>query len=214
MQEQVIYYQKRAKEYEQVYQKPERQTDLLAIKEYLSTQFLNNSVLEIACGTGYWTAILANPATSILATDINSEVLEIAQSKTYPKENVVFQQQSIEDLTSVTNEFEGFFGGFIWSHLRKEDLCSFLQMAVNQVKKGAEVLFLDNKYVTGSSTPISRKDEAGNTFQTRTLNSGEQFEVLKNFPDAEELKLLVEEIGTDFEWIDFQYYWMVKFRKK
>jgi hypothetical protein len=43
-------------------------------------------------------------------------------------------------------------------------------------------VLLDNLYVPGSSTPISRTDETGDTYQLRALASGETFEVLKNFP--------------------------------
>jgi len=85
--EQIKYYKKRANEYELVYQKSERQKDLALIKKYLSKQFINKSIVEIACGTGYWTEILSQPAKSIIASDINKEVVEVARKKNYPKAN-------------------------------------------------------------------------------------------------------------------------------
>ena len=47
---------------------------------------------------------------------------------------------------------------------------------------------LDNKYVKGSSTPISRTDAHGNTYQTRPLKDGSTHEVLKNFPSHLQLQ--------------------------
>ena len=48
MNEQVRYYQERAKEYELVNDKPERQEDLKKIRHYLGGEFKNMSILEIA----------------------------------------------------------------------------------------------------------------------------------------------------------------------
>lgn len=214
MQEQILYYQKRAKEYELIYQKPERQKDLSLIKEYLEKQFIDKTIIEIACGTGYWTEVLSKPSKSILATDINPKVLQIAQNKKYLKQNITFEIKDIEDLKYVSGNFEGLFGGFIWSHIRKEDIEDFLKMALNQVKEGAEIVFLDNKFIAGSSTPIIKIDDNGNTFQIRELMSGEKFEILKNFPHPDEMKGLIDKVGNDFEWLDFDYYWIIKFIKR
>src|SRR3954468_6957863 len=67
------YYARRAKEYERIYHKPERQEDLAKLKELLPRTFARERVLEIACGTGYWTEVLAGTASSVTATDINEE---------------------------------------------------------------------------------------------------------------------------------------------
>ena len=49
------YYAARAGEYDRIYQKPERQVDLRKIESWLQTTLAGRAVLEIACGTGYWT---------------------------------------------------------------------------------------------------------------------------------------------------------------
>ena len=41
------------------------------------------------------------------------------------------------------------------------------------------MVYVDNRYVAGSSTPISRRDEFGNTYQLRSLKDGTHYEVLK-----------------------------------
>ncbi len=83
------YYARRAEQYEQIYQKPERQAKLALLKAYLVKLLAGRDVLEVACGTGYWTAHLAPFTRSILATDAADEVLDVARAKTYPPRRTV-----------------------------------------------------------------------------------------------------------------------------
>jgi ubiquinone/menaquinone biosynthesis C-methylase UbiE len=89
----VTYYRDRAKEYEEIYFKPERQEELKKLEDILKNVFKDKTVIEIACGTGYWTEKISETAKSIFATDINNLVLEVALSKKYSKNNVSFQNQ-------------------------------------------------------------------------------------------------------------------------
>ena len=50
------YYAQRAAYYERVYFKPERQADLRQMEAWVAAHFSGRRVLEIACGTGWWTA--------------------------------------------------------------------------------------------------------------------------------------------------------------
>ena len=47
------YYAARAAEYERVYAKPERQTDLSRLRAAVAEFARGRRVLEVACGTGY-----------------------------------------------------------------------------------------------------------------------------------------------------------------
>ena len=53
------YYNKRLQEYETVYTKPECQADLNALLARLQTDVSRREVLELACGTGWWTERLS-----------------------------------------------------------------------------------------------------------------------------------------------------------
>jgi demethylmenaquinone methyltransferase/2-methoxy-6-polyprenyl-1,4-benzoquinol methylase len=74
------------------------------------------------------------------------------------------------------------------------------------------VVVLDNRYVEGSSTPLSRRDADGNTYQVRTLLSGETHEVLKNFPQATELADAVRPFCSEARLEETHYYWLLVFR--
>ncbi len=56
------YYRARAQEYDQVYEKPERQADLARLRAWLAPVLDGRRVLEVAAGTGYWTAVYAGRA--------------------------------------------------------------------------------------------------------------------------------------------------------
>ena len=73
------------------------------------------------------------------------------------------------------------------------------------------MVFIDNTYVEGSSTPISRTDEHGNTYQNRKLDDGSQYEVLKNFPTESELRASMAGIATDVSVQFLRYYWILSY---
>ena len=59
-------------------------------------------------------------------------------------------------------------------------------------------MIVDNRYVEGSGTSISRIDAAGNTYQQRTLSTHATFEVLENFPSPDDVRdVLKSGIRTD-----------------
>src|SRR5689334_12775300 len=123
----VAYYAQRAWEYERVYQKPERQQDLRRLRDFVERACAGAHVLEIACGTGYWTAVAARSASSILAVDINDEVLSIARSKPMGPAVVTFFREDAYSLPDYSRRFTLGFGAFWWSHIPKRRLRGFLQ---------------------------------------------------------------------------------------
>lgn len=205
------YYAKRAPEYERIYQKPERQADLFALRDFVAWTFAGRDVLEIACGTGHWTEGLANTARSITATDINEEVLAIARGKQIDSGKVSFQREDAFRSESIVGKFNAALAAFWWSHLTRADVRRFLAVLHRRLQPGSLVVFIDNIYVEGSSTPISRRDEEGNTYQMRSLDDGSTTEVLKNFPTEDEITAALAE-SADNIFIDrLTYYWRVRY---
>jgi 2-polyprenyl-3-methyl-5-hydroxy-6-metoxy-1,4-benzoquinol methylase len=209
----IEYYKERAKEYESIYLKPERQEDLKTATAFLQNTFANKNLYEISCGTGYWTERIAKTAKAITAADINRTVLEIAEQKQYPFNNVSF---NIEDLYHMSHakRYDNLFGGFIWSHIKIEELDIFLNAVHNSVTPGATVVFMDNNFVEGSSTPITNMDKNGNTFQTRKLKDGSTHLVLKNFPTENLLETKLKNIAVSYEFISLNYFWIVIYKIK
>ena len=210
----VTYYAERAAEYERIYHKPERQDDLLRLRKFVNRTFAGTAVFELACGTGYWTEILARSAASVVATDINEEVLAIARSKPIDPRTTTFRLADAYNLPTFPQKFTGGLAVFWWSHVPKAGLRDFLQGFHRLFSPGTRVVFIDNRYVEGSSTPISRTDEHGDTFQTRRLDNGTTHEVLKNFPTESELRTAVAGLASDVQAEFLQYYWILSYTPK
>ncbi|HMG15555.1 MAG TPA: class I SAM-dependent methyltransferase [Saprospiraceae bacterium] len=209
----VSYYKDRANEYEKIYSKPERQEDLKSAASILQEIFAGKQVLEIACGTGYWTEKIAATATSIFATDINESVIDIAKKKKLSSKQVSFAIADIYNFSD-HNKFASLFGGFIWSHILLQDLNKFLSFVNSLVSPGSTVVFIDNNFVEGSNHPISERDEQGNSFQTRKLEDNTTHLVLKNFPTEKFLQLKLKDIGAEFKFFNLTYYWIICYTTK
>ena len=208
----LAYYTHRAHEYERVYEKPERQTDLERVRMWLRNALARQRILEVACGTGYWTAELAPLAAEIVATDANPEVLALARQKQYPPDRVRFELADAYALAHVAGSFTAGFAAFWWSHVPHERQADFLASFHERLDVGAAVVLLDNRYVAGSSTPIARWDAAGNSYQRRRLADGTEHEVLKNFPSAADLEAVLTPVAQDLSVTEFAYYWGAWYR--
>lgn len=206
------YYNQRATEYERVYQKPERQEDLYKLGLLLKDRLRGHRVLEVACGTGYWTQVLAETAQFILASDQSHETLEIARSKGLRSDKFIFAQDDAYTLEKSHGDFTAGFAGFWWSHIPRNKIRKFLLKFHERVSPGSTVIFIDNEFQEGNSMPISRMDEEGNTYQIRTLSNGSQHEVLKNFPTDQEFKEALQGLGKNIEVIRSRYYWMLEYK--
>ena len=207
----VSYYADRAKEYERIYHKPERQADLRQLRGYVERTFAGADVFEVACGTGYWTEVLARSAASVVATDINEEVLAVARTKPVDVRTVTFQRADAYALPSLPQRFTGGVSGFWWSHIPKAKIREFIRGFHRAFLPDARVVFIDNAYVEGNSTPISRTDEHGDTYQTRRLDDGSTHEVLKNFPTESELYSDVDGFAADVRVELLPYYWILSY---
>ncbi|MCX6257148.1 MAG: methyltransferase domain-containing protein [Bacteroidia bacterium] len=207
----ITYYKERANEYENIYLKPERQDDLKSATLILQNIFTNRSIFEIACGTGFWTEKIAQTSTSVFATDINKELIEIAQQKKYGKASVSFGIEDIYQLP-VKTIYESLFGGFIWSHIKLQDIDKFLESVNNSIIPGGLIVFMDNNFVEGSNHPITGTDDAGNTFQKRKLEDGTTHLVIKNFPTEIFIKTKLNEIVSDLKFINLKFYWILTYK--
>ena len=208
------YYAKRASEYENIYLKPERQSDLEQLQKTISEAFRGLDLLEIACGTGYWTQFASRSAKSIVAVDYNEEVLAVARKKDYGSCPIMFLKGDVYVLGEVDGTFSAALLGFWWSHVLKANLDGFLQVLHSKLSEGATVIILDNRYIEGSSTPISRSDGYGNTYQTRRLTNGSTYEVLKNFPTQEEFIKRVALFAQNIDFIELDYFWLAQYRSR
>ncbi len=209
------YYVQRAAIYERVYFKPERQSDLRGMEAALVAPFAGRRVLEVACGTGWWTPHGARDAMHWLATDINPETMALAKSKSLPAcvQFAVMDAYSWQGLPT-GESFDAAFAGCWWSHVPLARLRPWLDALHALLQPGARVVFLDNRYVQTSSTPITRRDAQGNTYQERVLDDGSRHEVLKNFPSADQAFAALGPRAHSATWTAYTHYWVLSYLLK
>jgi SAM-dependent methyltransferase len=210
------YYVHTAADYERGYDTEECQDDLEELHEKVADLLAGHKVLELACGTGYWTETIADVADSVHATDLSSEMLDLARARGLDSDIVTFSVADAFDLPAelIDEKFTACFAGFWWSHVKREDQERFLKQLRTKLGKDVLLVMIDNSYVDGSSTVIARTDLEGNTFQIRTASDGTRFEVLKNFPADSALRKRLAGSGREIRVMRLEYYWLLSCRLK
>ncbi len=204
------YYAARAQEYDRVYEKPERQSDIQRLKNWLPPFFTGRRLIEIACGTGFWTQFIAPVASEVVALDASPETMAIARHRV-TEGKISFMVGDAYCLPKDIGTFNAAFAGFWLSHVPKNRQQEFFVGLGKILEPGAIVLLLDNLYVEGSNHPISECDEDGNTYQMRKLDDGSSHRVLKNFPTEAELLALIDGLGVEVSYTKLDYYWTIKY---
>lgn len=205
------YYRLRAPTYDSLYHRAERQEALDEAAEILKQIFSGKEVLEIGCGTAYWTERISQTAKSIFASDINDSMLDIARNRSYPKNNVIFTREDFYHLNP-GKKFESLFAGFIWSHIPLQELNDFIALMNSYVQSNGTLVFMDNNFVEGSSTDVSHADQFGNSYQTRKLPDDEEFSIIKNFPSEEFLITRLNDKAKSVNFIKLKYWWIINYQ--
>jgi SAM-dependent methyltransferase len=203
------YYRKRAAEYDALYATSAWQSELPVLHEWLVAQVHGKTVLEVAAGTGYWTAVAAPAASMIVATDINSEMLAIAPAKNLGG-RVALIQANCWTLPHFATPFQVGMAHLWWSHVCKQDRSRFLCHFASRLHTPATLLMIDENHVGDVGMPIGRRDAAGNTYQTRWLGSGERFEIVKNYPGQAELEHCIGQICDDIDVLQLTHFWALR----
>lgn len=207
------YYRARAAEYDQFYDRPERQSDLARLREWLTGHARGRTILEIAAGTGYWTEVAAPVAKAIIAIDSVVETLAIAEKRHLgPHVNLVTADAYA--LPIFGPMFDAGMAHMWWSHVEKERRLEFLSRFTARLKPEAVILMIDQTYVEGICPPVSRQDESDNQYAVRTLRNGSTYEIVKNYPSDEELRASFAPFGIDIRVMRLDHFWALSARNR
>ncbi|WP_198119734.1 class I SAM-dependent methyltransferase [Massilia rhizosphaerae] len=192
----------------------ERANDLARVRERVAQLVRGHTVLELACGTGYWTEVIAAAADQVLATDILDAMLERAQRRHFPEGKVSFRRVDGLDLPADLGTFSCVFIGFWWSHLKRDEQDALLGHLRARLGHDVVLILLDDAYVEGSSTTVARTDAQGNTYEIVAAPDGERFELPKSYPADSALR---KRLGGEVREIRIErltYYWLLTCRLK
>jgi len=204
------YYAARAPYYDDVYEKPERRDDIAFLRQHLPAVFAGRRVLEVACGTGYWTQHIAPAASAMTATDAVAQPLDLAKGRP-GVERVRFELADAYALPEALGTYDAAFAGLWLSHVPVERRREFLQSLHARLARGAKVVLIDNSEVQLKDFPIAERDAHGNTWQMRRLKDGTMHRVLKNFPSRAELEAMIAGFGVRPMHQALQNFWLLEY---
>lgn len=205
LQEQIKYYRDRASEYDEWffrqgrYDRGEahRQQWFEEIAEVESALFslglyLSEDTLELACGTGLWTQLLAPLATRLVAIDAAPEVIALNR-KRLGDDSVKY---IVADLFNwiPDRQFDLIFFGFWLSHVPLEKFADFWQMVKVALKPNGRVFFVDSLFDRTSSA-INHAEPHQQGYSERKLNDGRVYQVVKIFHEPMKLTKSVQNLG-------------------
>ena len=208
------FYAKSAAHIEDVYAEDERQDDLEELREQVAGALAGHVVLELACGTGYWTRVIAEAADSVMATDVNPEVVELARERGVEGGNVRLRVADAFDLPQDIGEFTAVFVGFFWSHLERDGQEQLLVHLRKRLGKDVLLVLADDAYVEGSSVTVARTDAQGTTWQIVVAPDGERFEIPKSYPSDSALRKRLAASVREIRIRRLEYYWLLSCRLK
>ena len=205
----IQYYNDRASEYEQIYfrEVPERREELRQMGEYLREFATGKDVLDLCCGTGYWTAIMGQTARSIVASDVSFEMLEEARKKEYACPTV-FMQADLFDLPFLAESFDLITLGYWYSHHSCDDYETLYDILRAPLRAGAKIWMCDNNPpAEGAKTDSVGKDERGNNIKARWTSEGREYHIIKNYFSEKQLRELIEPHFAIETFVFKPYYW-------
>jgi SAM-dependent methyltransferase len=205
--EQLAYYRARAPEYDEWWRRagrydrgPEatsRWTAEVAELEAALDRFApRGSVLELACGTGWWTERLARRAGRLTCVDASPEVIALNRQRivdtglpapAYVEADLFAWRPSAA--------YDVVFFSFWLSHVPPERFESFWAVVAEALAPGGRVFFIDSLAEETSTARDQRLPRSGEVVQERRLNDGRAFRVVKLFHDPEELAAKLRGLG-------------------
>jgi protein-L-isoaspartate O-methyltransferase len=191
------YYAARADVYDETAGYFDRDAEALRepLKDRYRELFKGKNVLEVACGSGYWTRVLGEVAASVFAFDINQEILPKAVERCRDLPNVTFRIADAYTFLGVPTGFDAAVAVWWYSHVPKANLSQFLRALRGVLAPGALVMFNDQ---LPYEPAVRTTDRHGDTREERTLPDGRRFSVIKNFPSEAELRAAVSPFASEF----------------
>lgn len=176
----------------------------------------DHDIIEVACGTGNWTGILARRAAHVTAVDACVEVIDLAQTKLAGVDNVTFVQHDAYRLGDLDERFDGAFAGDWFSHVPCGMRATFLNGLHRLLLPGSWVVLVDMTPREADDVLAERTDADGNNVATRELPDGSRFEVVKNYPIQAEMEALVADVAdrSEFVLLPVIKRWMFVYRLK
>ena len=205
LQEQIEYYRARAPEYDDWFYRRDRydqgeahtrlwRREIQQVRDQLHSVDGMGHILELAPGTGIWTAELIQIGERVSALDASPEMIEINRAK-LGSERVDYQ---LVDLFGYqpARQYDMVFFGFWLSHVPAGKLPRFLKMVREALKPGGRLFLLDSRAVDLAKKHTGTAN-LGADSQRRALKDGREFDIVKIYYDPAALTETLRAHGFD-----------------
>jgi len=194
--EQIAYYQARAGEYDEWFLRQGRYdrgaeanrqwfVEIAEVATALERFAPRGRVLELACGTGWWTERLVRHATHITAVDSSPEVLAINRAR-MDGSPIDYVQADLFTWRP-TLRYDVVFFSFWLSHVPPERFVEFWAMVRTALAPGGRVFFIDSLYSHMATAVDQALPATQVTTSRRRLNDGQEFHIVKVFYGPDDL---------------------------
>lgn len=198
--EQRAYYRARAPEYDEWWRRQGRfdrgpesteewRREVAQVAAALETFGATGDVLELAGGTGWWTASLARTAGRLTVVDSSAESLELNRRRV-GRPDVDY---AVADLTTwrPQRRYEVVFFSFWLSHVPRSRFSEFWSLVRSCLAPGGRVFLIDNRRESPDAYVIRRDSD----LELRRLRDGRRFRVVEVFYEPDELRSLLRDEG-------------------
>jgi 2-polyprenyl-3-methyl-5-hydroxy-6-metoxy-1,4-benzoquinol methylase len=217
--DQIAYYRARAGEYDESLRKLERyislggnvagdgsgdEAELTILLDALERLTPFDRVLELACGTGWWTQWLARHAQHVTAVDAADEMLALNRERVN-RGNVRYVLADIFSWKP-DGRFDLVFFAFWLSHVPQDRFAAFWQLVRDTLTPDGRVFFIDELDTERSRALETRLDKEA---VLRRLDDGRQFRAVKILyqPSTLEAKLRQLRWDVDVRPAGHRFYW-------
>jgi demethylmenaquinone methyltransferase/2-methoxy-6-polyprenyl-1,4-benzoquinol methylase len=143
-------------------------------------------VLELACGTGWWTEQLARYAQEVTAVDASPEVIALSREKLGDRKNVRYVEADLF-AWQPAEVYDVVFFSFWLSHVPPARFDEFWGTVRRSLAPAGRVFFIDSLFSETSSAQGHHREGSAAVTTVRHLNDGRDYRIFKVFYPPEEL---------------------------
>jgi cyclopropane fatty-acyl-phospholipid synthase-like methyltransferase len=171
---------------------------LLEIIAALETLARGRTVLEVACGAGYWTRFVAPGSRETVAADFSEEMLSVARAQQIAKASFLHADAyGLQDLGEARFDF-GFAMHWV-SHIPLARWNEFFTGFHARLTPAAKVLLADDIRRPDDADPFYSKTGTRDSYEIRRLPNGKSYEIVKTYFTPDGLRALLAPFADNME---------------
>ncbi len=202
--EQVSYYRARAGEYDDWWLRRGRYdhgaqanaqwfAEAAELRQAVDRFEPSGQVLELACGTGLWTAVLAGHADALTAVDASPETIALCAARV-GRRDVTFVEADLFEWEP-TERYDVCFFAFWLSHVPRERFAMFWEKVGRCLAPGGRAFLIDSARSERASARDHVLAPPGEQTMVRRLADGREYRIVKHWFDAAELERGIRALG-------------------